>query len=178
MLNLSVLHNKKLFPSAEQPAMIFVAEHCRPKKGDTLVFASAERSETFRKHGIVELFLERLNFLPAERILKEPHLFKIASYGTPRDRSILRQLLDRYDPLEDVLNQWSTKFNRGFQKTASSTPVPPAILGQPMLEAVQLQRFFSIGCRPAPISLSHHGACTRPRDLPCTTLHGTAKSPI
>lgn len=141
MINLSVLHNKKLFPTAEQPAMVFVAEHCKPKKGDTLVFASAERSETFRKHGIVELFLERLNFLPAEQILREPHLFKIASYGTPRDRSILEGLFDRYDSLENALTRWSTKFNRGFQKTASSTPVPTELLGQPMLEAVHLRRF-------------------------------------
>ena len=59
MLNLSVLHDKKLFPTAKQPAMVFVAENTEPKKGDKLIFASAERTETFRKHGIVELFLER-----------------------------------------------------------------------------------------------------------------------
>ena len=92
MINLSVLHNKKLFPTAEEPAMIFVAENSKPKMGDKLVFASAERTETFRKHGIVELFLERLNLLPLDRINEEPHLFKIASYGTPRDRAIVAGL--------------------------------------------------------------------------------------
>lgn len=141
MLNLSVLHNKKLFPSAEQPAMVFVAENAKPMKGDKLVFASAERSETFRKHGIVELFLERLNHLPVERIPHEPHLFKIASYGTARDRAILQGLFAEYATLECVLEGWRTSLNTGFKRTASSTPVPTQLIGMPMLEAVQIRRF-------------------------------------
>lgn len=141
MVNLSVLHNKKLFPSAEQPAMIFVAEHAKPMKGDKLVFASAERSDTFRKHGIVELFLERLNRLPIDRIPNEPHLFKIASYGTARDRAIMQSLFTKNRSMHEVLDGWGTKFNRGFQKTKSPTPVPPELIGEPQLEAVQIRRF-------------------------------------
>jgi hypothetical protein len=141
MLNLSVLHNRKLFPSAEQPAMIFIAENCKPKKGDTLVFASAERSDTFRKHGIVELFLERLNFLPVERIAQEEHLFKIASYGTPRTRAIICELLERFETLSAVLSEWSTRLSTGFKRTVSTTPVPTELLGKPKLEAVKLRRF-------------------------------------
>lgn len=161
MLNLSVLHNKKLFPTAEQPAMIFVAEHCTPMKGDTLVFASAERSDKFRKHGIVELFLERLNHLPLDRVREEPHLFKIASYGTARDRAILQTLYTKYEALEIVLNRWDTKFNRGFQKTKSSTPVPPELLGEPMLEAVQLQHFSQSTADLPPF---HYETMERARD--------------
>lgn len=141
MLNLSVLHNKKLFPSAEQPAMVFVAENSKPKKEDRVVFASAERSDTFSRHGIVELFLERLNLLPNIRIPEEHHLFKIASYGTARDRGILNCLYRRFATLEDVLRNWGTKSHRGFQKTASETPVPQQLIGKPMLEAIQLHRF-------------------------------------
>lgn len=141
MLNLSVLHNKKLFPSAEQPAMVFVAENCKPNQGDRLVFASAERSETFRKHGIVELFLERLNFLPNEKVAEEKHLLKIASHGTARDRAIIRELLGRCDSLRDVLTRWGTQLSTGFKRTKSSTLVPTEILGKPMLEATQLCRF-------------------------------------
>ncbi|TWT51731.1 N-6 DNA Methylase [Thalassoglobus neptunius] len=142
MLNLSVLHDKKLFPSAKQPAMVFVAEHSKPKKGDQVVFASAERSESFRSHGIVELFLERLNHLPVERIPHEPHLFKIASYGTARDRAIIQGLFENFDSTQQVLEHWGTKFNRGFQKTESPNPVPPELIGQPKLEAVQINRFL------------------------------------
>ncbi len=141
MVNLSVLHNKKLFPSAEQPAMIYIAENCKPRKGDQLVFASAERSETFRKHGIVELFLERLNFLPLSKVCDEPHLLRIASYGTARDRAIVRTLLGGFSSLSDVLSKWDTGLHTGFKRTASLTPVPPELLRQPMLEAVQIRRF-------------------------------------
>jgi len=141
MINLSVLHDKKLFPSAKQPAMIYVAEHAKPRKGDKVVFVSAERSETFRKHGMVELFLERLNRIPVERIPNEPHLFKIASYGTARDRAIMQGLLGECDALSVVLRSWETDLNTGFKRTASSTPVPAELIGQPMLEAVQINRF-------------------------------------
>lgn len=141
MINLSVLHDKKLFPSAKQPAMILVAENSKPEKGDKLVFASAERSETFGKHGIVELFLERLNRLPIDRIPKEPHLFKIASYGTARDRAIMQDLFANSGALEEILESWNTGLNTGFKRTESSTPVPKELLGRPMLEAVQMCRF-------------------------------------
>lgn len=141
MLNLSALHDKKLFPSAKQPAMIYIAENSKPRKDDKLVFASAERTETFRRHGIVELYLERLNHLPVSRIPVEPYLFKIASYGTARDRAILRSLDADHLQLTDVLSKWKTALNTGFKRTASTTPVPFDLVGKPMLEAVQLNRF-------------------------------------
>ncbi|MEX1041187.1 MAG: N-6 DNA methylase [Pirellulaceae bacterium] len=140
MLNLSVLHDKKLFPTAKQPAMVFVAENCRPKEGDSLVFASAERSETFRKHGIVELFLERLNFLPIERIPVEPHLFKIASCGTPRDRAILQTLCSGRGSLEYVLSNWGTGIHQGFIHGTRLKPVPMDFPVK-ILESQALRRF-------------------------------------
>lgn len=140
MLNLSVLHNKKLFPSAEQPAMVFVAENCKSKKGDTVVYASAERSETFRRHGIVQLFLERLNFLPVDRILEEPHLFKIASYGTARDRAILNGLYKDNTTLGAVLSSWSTSLNQGFIRGTRLSPVPDGMPSH-KLEDHPLPRF-------------------------------------
>lgn len=141
MLNLSALHDKKLFPSAKQPALVFVAENASPKSDDKLVFASAERSETFGKHGIVELFLERLNHLPIKRIAQEPHLFKIASYGTPRDRAVLQGLYSQHSSLTDALAVWGAALNTGFKRTESSTLVPRELIGKPMLEAVQICRF-------------------------------------
>lgn len=140
MLNLSVLHNKKLFPSAEQPAMIFVAENCKPKKKDTLVFVSAERSETFRKHGIVEFFLERLNFLPISQIPDEPHLFKTATYGTARDRAVMQGLFSYGQTLKRVLSDWGTGLHQGFIRGTRLKPVPDGLPAK-MLEARTLPRF-------------------------------------
>ncbi len=141
MVNLSALHNKGLFPSAEQPAMVLVVENGASRTGDEVVFTSAERSETFRKHGIVELFLERLHRLPTERIISEDLLLKIAAYGTPRDRAIMRGLFDQCDPLEAALEKTHLTLNTGFKRTASDTPVPPELIGKPMLEAKKLPRF-------------------------------------
>ncbi|MEZ6052365.1 MAG: N-6 DNA methylase [Planctomycetaceae bacterium] len=141
MLNLSVLHNKNLFPSAEQPAMVFVAENAKPKQADTLIFASAERSETFRKHGIVELFVERLNRLPIDRIPNEHHLFKIASYGTARDRAIMKDLYVDNDTLEAALESWGTALSQGFIRGTRLKPIPDRMPSR-KLEAQRLQRFL------------------------------------
>lgn len=140
MLNLSSLHDKKLFPTAKQPAMIFVAENAAPKSGDQLVFASAERSETFGKHGIVELFLERLNHLPNDRLAVEPHLFKIASYGTPRDRAILKELQSKHNSLEEVLRNWNVTIHQGFI-TGDFCRLVPAGFPRKKIENCQLPRF-------------------------------------
>lgn len=139
MLNLSVLHNKKLFPSAEQPAMVFVAENSKPGKEDTVAFASAERSDTFSRHGIVELFIDRVNFLPIDRLEVEPHLFKLASFGTARDRGILRDLCKSHSSLNETLVDWGMAIKSGFKHGVGD--VPSELFNMPMLEARKLRRF-------------------------------------
>lgn len=141
MLNLAALHNKKLFPSAEQPAMVLVLENDRAGKNDSVVFASAERSDTFARHGIVELFLERLSNLPISRVISEDHLLKIASFGTPRDRAILQALYRDQDRLKATLMTWGTSLHQGFIKGTQSCPVPPSMQRLPKLEASELHRF-------------------------------------
>ncbi len=140
MLNLSALHNKKLFPSAEQPAMVVVLENDRAGKNDSVVFASAERSDTFARHGIVELFLERLSHLPISRVISEDHLLKIASFGTPRDRAILQSLTATSQRLDAVLLSWGTKLLRGFE-TGDDKASPDSLMGRPTLEDTTLSRF-------------------------------------
>ena len=140
MLNLSALHNKRLFPKAEQPAMIFVAEKAKPRTKDEMVFASAERSDTFREHGIVELFLERVNLLPIRRVATEAHILKVAAHGTPRDRAIIALLFKAHETLGSALAASGTKLHRGFQRTGT-TPVPDVLRKKPMLEDADLTRF-------------------------------------
>lgn len=140
MLNLSALHDKKLFPSSKQPAMIIVAEQRTPSRKDEVVFASAERNETFAKHGIVELFLERVNPLPIRRVAMEPHILKVAAHGTPRDRAIIASLFEAHATLETALAEAGTKLHRGFQRTGTR-PVPDVLRKKPMLEDADLTRF-------------------------------------
>lgn len=141
MLNLSALHNKKLFPSAEQPAMVLLLENDRAGKNDSVVFASAERSDTFARHGIVELFLERLSNLPISRVISEDHLLKIASFGMPRDRAILADLYERYKRIGEVLPLWNTKIHRGFEIGIHRRPAPEELWELPKLEDTVLDRF-------------------------------------
>lgn len=140
MLNLAALHDKKLFPSAKQPAMIFVAENAAPGIKDEMVFASAERSDTFRRHGIVELFIERVNHLPIHKVISDNHLLKTASHGTPRDHAILMSLYSRYSTVKNVLDEWGTSLNSGYKGRSGGTPVPPEMRQMKMLQNVPLVR--------------------------------------
>ncbi len=140
MLNLSALHDKKLFPSAKQPAMVLILENDRPGKSDTAVFASAERSDTFARHGIVELFLERISHLPVSRVISEDNLLKIAAFGMPRDRAILQHLFNEYGKLTSVLSSWGTALHQGFIRGTKKNPVPDGISRLRKLEDVMLSR--------------------------------------
>ena len=141
MLNLSALHNKKLFPKAEQPAMIFVAENAASRKEDEMVFASAERSDTFRRHGIVELFIERVNQLPIRKVISDNHLLKTASHGTPRDHAILVSLDTRCDTIGDCVARFGAALYQGFIRGTQARPVPDKVRRLPMLEACELNRW-------------------------------------
>lgn len=141
MLNLSALHDKKLFPSSKQPAMIIVAEHRTPSRKDEVVFASAERNETFAKHGIVELFLERANPLPIRRVATERFILKTASHGTPRDYAIICSLHDRCGTLEAYVHNFDSDLYQGFIRGDGSRPVPQGVQKLPMLEDTPLHRW-------------------------------------
>lgn len=139
LLNLSSHHNKELFPSAEQPAMIFVAENAKPASNDEVTIASTERSERFRKHGIVELFFERVNSLSFANVIRHDYLLKLAINGGPRDFAIVRGLYEESSVLGDVLHGWGKALMPGYKGRETGSEVPPEMLGMKMLEDEPLQ---------------------------------------
>ncbi len=84
LLNLSALHDKKLFPSAKQPALIYVGANASSSSSSKVTFASVERSESFVNHGVIELHNEKVHKLSIRKLASEPNLMKAAAYGTPR----------------------------------------------------------------------------------------------
>ena len=134
MLNLSSHHDKQLFPSAKQPAMIFVAENSTPTTTDNVTVASTERSERFRGHGLVEVFVERVNSLPIKSIRNQSYLLKLSTNGGPRDFSILKDLFAEFTTVRQVLQTWGTAMMPGYKGRNAGPKVPKEMLGMRMLE--------------------------------------------
>lgn len=142
LLNLSSHHDKELFPSAKQPAMIFIAENTKPTTDDEVTIASTERSERFRKHGIVELFFDRVNSLSFGSVRQHDYLLKLAINGGPRDFAILKGLYQDFSTVGDVLTGWGTALMPGYKGRNAGAFVPKEMVGMPMLEDHQLDLLY------------------------------------
>jgi SAM-dependent methyltransferase len=142
LLNLSSHHNKELFPSAEQPAMIFVAENSKAAVNDEVTIASTERSERFRRHGIVEMFIERVNSLSFKNIVHHDYLLKLATNGGPRDFAIIKGLYHDFSTVGDVLGSWGTALMPGYQGRELGDEVPSEMIGMRMLEDRPLRLLY------------------------------------
>lgn len=142
LINLSSLHNKGLFPSAEQPAIIFVAENTESEATDSLLFVSAERSESFRQHGMIDLNAEKSHRLPIHKLNSCDYLLKMASFGSARDLAIVSRLQSEFGTIADYLEELGTGLRQGFIKGTQSQEVPATVQRMPMLENCQLQRWL------------------------------------
>jgi SAM-dependent methyltransferase len=162
LLNLSSLHDKRLFPSAKQPAMITIVEQCEPQSNQETIIASTERTETFTSHGIVELYVERINKLPRKNILNRDYSLKLGINGGPRDAAILADLYERYSTVEDVLSSWGTALMPGYKGRGKGPRTPAKMRNLRMLEDEELRVLFHPSrCLP---KLTHK-KLDRPRDL-------------
>lgn len=141
IINLAALHDKGLFPSAKQPAIVLVAENAKPASSNTMLFVSAERSESFRQHGVIELNSERAHQLPMKKLAECSHLLKIASFGTARDLAIVTGLESEFGTLTDYLEELGTELKQGFILGTRSRQVPLSVQRMPMLENRVLDRW-------------------------------------
>ncbi len=143
LLNLSALHDKKLFPSAKQPALIYVGANATSSPNAKVTFASVERSESFVNHGVIELHVEKVHKLPIHKLATEPNLMKAAAYGTPRDFRIISSL-GGSESLFDFTQMFDSQLCRGFMKGNLSSDVPTEIVGLPKLENQLLNRWVQV----------------------------------
>ena len=141
LLNLSALHDKKLFPSAKQPALIYVGANTTSSSNSKVTFASVERSESFVNHGVIELHVEKVHKLQIRKLATEPNLMKAAAYGTPKDFRIVSRLAG-FESLLEFTQRFDSQLFRGFMKGNLSNDVPDEIKGLPKLENQLLTRWI------------------------------------
>ena len=141
LLNLSALHDKKLFPSAKQPAIIYVAANASSGSNSKVTFASVERSESFVNHGVVELHVEKVHKLTIRKLAGESNLMKVAAYGTPKDYSIIQSLYSRHDSISDFFAANDLEFYQGYTRGDGAKKVADEMAKLPMLENRNLERW-------------------------------------
>ena len=141
LLNLSALHDKKLFPSAKQPALIYVGANAPSSSNSKVTFASVERSESFVNHGVIELHVEKVHKLPIRKLATEPNLMKAAAYGTPKDYSIIHSLVSRLSSVNRFLDTSGLEFYQGYTRGDGAKKVSDEMRLLPMLENRDLDRW-------------------------------------
>ena len=104
LLNLSALHDKKLFPSARTTsALIYVGTNSSANPNSKVAFASVERSESFANHGVIELHIDKVHRLSVRKLANEPNFMKVAAYGSPRDFRIVSSLTLRCSSIHEYV---------------------------------------------------------------------------
>jgi len=143
MINLGELHREKVFPTAQHPAMIFVARNRPSERGVDCTYATVERSYTFERHGVLEIGPESIRRVSVSRAAQDEDFLKIASWGSARDAALIRHL-KQFPTLEKFLEGHGVRPRQGFirgEEENRTRLVPKEILGWPSLETQGLTPF-------------------------------------
>jgi hypothetical protein len=108
LINLSSLRQEKLFPTSTAPAMIVIAEGKPVDSDDSLALVTVEKSDTFKRHGIIEIGPENVKRLPVKQVACDPDLLKTASWGSARDTALIRRLRADFSTLKMMVEQNNT----------------------------------------------------------------------
>jgi hypothetical protein len=124
IFNLSDLRQERLFPRSVAPALIMVAECRESNLNSSFMFISPQRSEAFRRHGILEIGSEHLKKLRACRAASDPDILKVASWASARDFELIQSLRSSFSTLKDFLKTCNCKAGQGFQTAGGSEEAP------------------------------------------------------
>lgn len=140
LVDLSALRGERLFPTATAPAMVLLAR-CRPAPSDQMTVVHVPWSPTFKRLGSFELSPEMIQPVGLGRLDDHPELLKLAARGTPRDLALYERLIKIHTSVREQLLQMRTGLEDGFQVEGGADLDASALLGLPMLESGELQRF-------------------------------------
>lgn len=124
MLNLSSLRLDGLFPTSTAPAMVLIAEGRRPGSNDVFSFITVERTNAFKRHGIIEIGPENIKRLSVHLAATSPDALKVASWGSARDMALIQRLGRSYGSLRDLIKQNEWAAGQGFQTAGGHTEAP------------------------------------------------------
>src|SRR5262249_44763315 len=91
LVNLSALRDD-LFPTADYPAVILLARLQDQSDASTVPVITVPWTSTFSRSGVFEIAPSDVRFASISEIKESSHLLKVLCLGSPRDRSLLRQI--------------------------------------------------------------------------------------
>lgn len=159
VINLSQVH-RDLFPNAEQPALVLIAENTPATKEDTFTLFSVERSASFKRHGALEIGPESAQRLPVLDVASERDALKVASWGTGRDWALV-QSLSKHGSLSRFLQRLGVKLRSGYNRGTPKKPTPKKMLGKPLLHQ---DAFCHCGIDSTQLRVFDDAALEAPRD--------------
>jgi hypothetical protein len=102
IVNLLKLYRDGIFPQSEAPAMVLIAESNQAEAKDSFYFVCPERSVDFRRHGIIEVAPENIKKLSVYSVASDADMFKIATWGSARDFSLIKHLRTSFSLIKEV----------------------------------------------------------------------------
>ncbi|HVB74991.1 MAG TPA: N-6 DNA methylase, partial [Ktedonobacteraceae bacterium] len=149
IVNLSALRQEGLFPKSDAPATILIAEGRNSERNNTFFLACAEYTESFKRHGIIEIGPESIKKVSVQHVLSDSDALKIASWGSARDLALISRLRALYPPLRDLVKDPKLVKKRteewlggqGFQEAGGSKEAP-ALVGKKWLPSGVMQPYL------------------------------------
>jgi hypothetical protein len=147
IMNLSALRQDGLFPKSDAPATVLIAEGCHTEIKDCFYFIAVERSESFKRHGIIEIGPENIKRISIQHVISDTDVLKIASWGSARDLALINRLRSTFTPLRDLVKKpESVKMRneeliggQGFRGSGSKKA--PNLYGKKWLPSGKMQRY-------------------------------------
>lgn len=105
IVNLSALRQEGLFPKSDAPATVLIAKGRQSEINDFFYFICAEYSESFKRHGIIEIGPENIKKISTRHVLSDVDALKIASWGNARDMALIVRLRNTFPPLRRMITE-------------------------------------------------------------------------
>lgn len=148
IVNLSALRQDGLFPKSDAPATVLIAEGRHSEINGCFHFVNAERSESFKRHGIIEIGPENIKKISIRHVISDTDVLKIASWGSARDMALITRLRATFPPLRDLVKdpRWVKQRNeewlggQGFRGSGSHKA--PKLYGKKWLPSGEMQPYL------------------------------------
>ena len=151
IINLSALRQDDLFPRKNAPAVVLIAEGCELTEDKPFYFVNVERSEAFKRHGILEIGPENVKKVSTQHLLSDTDVLKIASWGNARDMALIMRLRSKFLPLRMLVQEPEKGKMRseewlggqGLQQVSGSKQAreSPELVGKYLLPSGEMQRY-------------------------------------
>jgi len=165
IVNLSALRLEGLFPKSDAPATVLIAEGCHSQVNSCFYLVSIEHSESFKRHGIIEIGPENIKKISIQHVISDTDVLKIASWGNARDMALIARLRATFPPLRNLVKEpKSIKLRneewlggQGFQRAGGSQEAPE-LIGKKWLPSGEMQPYLieTGGLEEIPPNMSFH----------------------